>query len=430
MAMTITLATTENASETALAPYADEKVLLELATRLLDFHPAAAEVGRPGMLLAAQLAILMGASPLPGTNEIHIWKDKKDRPVVVPGINYWRRRSKALGGVFWDFEKRPMTAAERDAYGIRPGFLAAICRGVPGADIEYWTAKGVSWDQAIKSFGITGIGVVKQGDYEKEGRPLIWTALKRCQTDFYKQAFPYVPGEKPIVEPGRGMILNHETGSYQPDYDYKWREIDRSLDETDYVGLAEDEHPEQLNYDLGLIDKLPPVESEVIDNQEEPPAEELPVLLLYGNDKTEVDLENEREQKAFASYVEIEGKKPFSRPVLRTWANQQPRSAEDVRAGLLKKAANGYQGPVTNNSNMLGVVSIAMSKVFPKQKNRYAALDWLFGVASNKDLTGGQAHALIGWIGGTATNDYAPNDKAMKEGANILAAALRDNEEE
>ena len=68
------IAIVEHVSGTALENFRDRDEVRELAQRLLSLHPQAKEIGISGMTAVAQLALLVGASPLPGTNEIHVWK--------------------------------------------------------------------------------------------------------------------------------------------------------------------------------------------------------------------------------------------------------------------------------------------------------------------------------------------------------------------
>ena len=82
----------ENVGETALSMYENRNVVRELASRMIMLHPAAAEVGNRAMMEAAQLALMIGASPLPATNEIHIYP-ANGKVIVQPGINYWQRRA-------------------------------------------------------------------------------------------------------------------------------------------------------------------------------------------------------------------------------------------------------------------------------------------------------------------------------------------------
>lgn len=251
---------------TALAAYGEREVVRELVSRLLKFHPAAKEVGMPGMIMAAQLAILMGASPIPGTNEIHIWRDNRGNIIVAPGINYWERRARQQGGVFWDIEPRPMTEDEKRMYRITPNDLAAICRGVRLADLTDWIGKGLPPEAALRGFGRIGLGVCSTRTYSwkdeqdfserKQGRPLIWTAIKRARTDCLKNLFPVIPGER--VEGGPGMALGKD-GAYRPVYDSHWVALDaKIIDDEPIPGELTDEDKNEFLWgsSLGIGDSM------------------------------------------------------------------------------------------------------------------------------------------------------------------------------
>jgi hypothetical protein len=180
---------------TQIEQYGQREIVRELVSRLMLFHPAAKEVGEPGMLAAAQLAVLIGASPLPGLNEIHIWKDPKTGNVIVqPGINYDRRRGNDLGGVFWVDDPRPMTIDERAAYLVPEGIPAAICKGARYDRVRELLQLGVSVNDAVKGMTMTGVGTVdktsKGALYAKKNRPLVWTATKCAEADLLRKLFP------------------------------------------------------------------------------------------------------------------------------------------------------------------------------------------------------------------------------------------------
>lgn len=212
---------------TALEYYHDRMIIGELVDRLMSFHPAAEEVGQVGMRQAAQLAILMGASPLPATNEIHVWKDERGKITVAPGINYWRRRATYYGGVFWKDRPRPMTSEEVIVNGLADNELGAICVGMRAIDLNTWMSRGMTIQDALRSFSQVGLGSVRKNEYPKKGRPLIWSAIKRCETDLLKQLFPYQPGEK--FEPGAGL-MSADQGTYIMDEGSPhWAGLDMSL---------------------------------------------------------------------------------------------------------------------------------------------------------------------------------------------------------
>lgn len=232
----------DDVAETSLVAYENRDVVRELTARLMMFHPAASEIGSTGMIQVAQLAIIMGASPLPGVNEIHAYTSG-NRVIVQPGINYWMRRSIHYGGIFWVIPVRPMTPDERGLYDIEEDDLAAICIGCRSRELEYLQTHGLTLDAASESTRITGLGVVGRErwssgkDYKerKAGRPLIWTAIKRAETDFYKKAFPFIPGEK--VPAGLGMALT-ASGEYIPKFDRQWQELG-DPGKTEYPPLIE-----------------------------------------------------------------------------------------------------------------------------------------------------------------------------------------------
>ena len=190
-----------NNTKTAIAPidvsgtqierYGQRAVVRELMSRLLMLHPAASDVGESGMLAVAQLAVLVGANPLPSTNEIHVWMDPRKGVTVDLGINYFRRRGNELGGIYWAEEPRIMTDAEYDTFGLDPkGQIGAICRGARLDKIRELVQMGIPFEGALKGLVRTGVGTVSRGDYPKKGRPLAWTALKACEKDLCRALFP------------------------------------------------------------------------------------------------------------------------------------------------------------------------------------------------------------------------------------------------
>lgn len=175
---------------TALSAYAEREDVRELGDRLMAMHPAASEVGPAAMRAAAQLAILLGANPLPGVNEVHIWKDNKGRSCMSLGINYWRRKSQEWGGVLYQTEPRPMTPQEATLYNIPQGVTGAICKGARAADVIKYRQLGFSAAEIWSMCGRVGLGTQQQNEYAKQGRPSVWTAMKRAETDMLRQLFP------------------------------------------------------------------------------------------------------------------------------------------------------------------------------------------------------------------------------------------------
>lgn len=186
---------------TPIHVYARRPVVRELAARLMSLHPAAKEVGAEGMLAVAQTAVLIGANPLPGTNEIHVWKNKKGRTQIDLGINYFRRRARELGGIFWRRKPEQMTDDERKEYMIPDGQIACICEGCRQSDMKDLMAAGIAPNDIWTGVGELGIGTVGRDERAKEGRPLVWTGFKRCEKDIYRKLFPNLERPAPQRAP-------------------------------------------------------------------------------------------------------------------------------------------------------------------------------------------------------------------------------------
>jgi len=177
-------------SGTAIEMYGGRSMLRELTSRLMGFHPAAREVGEPGMLAVAQLAVLVGANPLPSTNEIHVWT-QRDRITIDLGINYFRRRANELGGVYWVEQPRVMTDREYTEYGIDARQqIGAIAKGARIDKIRQLLALGLPFEAAVQGNTRIGVGTVSRGAAPKQGRPLSWTALKAAEKDLCRALFP------------------------------------------------------------------------------------------------------------------------------------------------------------------------------------------------------------------------------------------------
>jgi hypothetical protein len=230
----------ESVKGTALQMYGERAIMRELVDRLMAFHPAAGDVGVKGMRQVAQLAITLGISPLPGTNDMHVWTQeksikvdgqwtKRDIITVIPGINYHERRALMYGGVEWMVPVQPFAEIDYDLYGVDfDKEMGALCIGCRAAEVERKVAQGWTIKDAQKAARIMGLGTVGRSEDPKKGRPLIWSAFKRARTDFFRQAFPYIPGEQ--VPPGPGMKWDADENCYVPAYDLHWGALNPALD--------------------------------------------------------------------------------------------------------------------------------------------------------------------------------------------------------
>jgi hypothetical protein len=210
----IALAVLEN-SETGLvtidtSAYAgrpiERDLVVEFGDTLMGVHPNAQEIGIRGMRTVAHLALITGAHPLPGTNGIHAWRDKKGYLCIQFGIGFWRQQGTLAGGILWISRPRPMTDEERAEYIIAEAQHASICIGALKRDVfallheaaEYNVT--INFQDAKLEVARVGTGIVNPGEYDKNGRSPQWTANLRAERDLLRQLVPVIsPGK---LEPG------------------------------------------------------------------------------------------------------------------------------------------------------------------------------------------------------------------------------------
>jgi len=199
---------------TSLTGYGERAEVRELATRMMKFHPAYKDVGETGMIAVAQLAILSGANPLPTAGEIYAWIDWRGDLVAMLGIAYWRRKAREVDAPIWfvdsenpdpeqrSYEPRQMLDAEREAYGVLDGDIAAICKAYRLSEYLKLLATDTPWQVAQQMLTRTGIGIVKHRETVAQkatrtrkigdpidpphGRTWAWVACKRAEQDVYR----------------------------------------------------------------------------------------------------------------------------------------------------------------------------------------------------------------------------------------------------
>lgn len=362
----------EDVNGTQLAPYANRDVVRELMERVMSFHPVISKMAKVDQraaqetgLRVAQFAILLGASPLPGLNEIHVYDDGR----AEVGINYWERRGEQKGGVLWDFEARPMTRQEMELYDVKDGFYGAICRGVTLNRVRELREMGVSINDIVKGQSITGIAVVAKGERAKNGRPPIWTAIKRCKTDFYKTAFPYIPGET-AVNPGAGMKQTEQ--GFEPDFSSRY---------WDEMGGYE---PGEVNPELDAM------------------SDDGLNGMLYGDDAIEGEV--------------VEQPKTHLDVLERLQTAVHPNKTALATEKQLKMMHSGLSQIFDDEKDKKAV----LLAVFPEMEDED-------GNISSKNLTVGQASVIIDWLDATKKNEYTVSDAARTE-AHIILNAVRQDE--
>jgi hypothetical protein len=109
----------------------------------------------------------------------------------------------------------------------------------------------------------------------------------------------------------------------------------------------------------------------------------------------------------------------------------RPWPAALIRAALQKKAAQGYAGLASDKQQQFVVSSLeALFKAddsTTREKKRHSLTMYVFGEASSKTLTAGQASALLDWAvlketDGNGKPFYSPSEFAPSEAAAMVAA--------
>jgi hypothetical protein len=178
-----------------------------ITDRLMSMHPSAKQVGTDGMRAVAQLALMMGANPLPTAGEIYVWVDWQGKTSTTLGVAYYRRKASEKDTVIWQSgnEPRPMTPQERETYGVPVGALAGLCKGLLLSEYTALLNSGVPWQEAQKMLARTSHAIVvademfyadnkTNRDKNRVGKPLPaptgrtwqWVAEKRAEIGFYR----------------------------------------------------------------------------------------------------------------------------------------------------------------------------------------------------------------------------------------------------
>lgn len=174
----------ERTAEHALALYGDSKDVKGLATRLQVMLPNAEEIGTLGVTLMAQIAIMHGLDPLPGSDHIYAWKqfDKKTGTKVLKTvIGYKGLLALARREVRFTYESRPMTDEEREEHCVAHdgyGYVTVLYE----LD-KAWECKqlGIPYPPVI------GTATWKPGDEVPKSRSAAWVCKKNSLKDALRQ---------------------------------------------------------------------------------------------------------------------------------------------------------------------------------------------------------------------------------------------------
>jgi hypothetical protein len=431
------LTSVKNTSGTALEAYRDREEVRELADRLLALHPQAKEVGKEGMFAVAQLAVMLDANALPGTNELHVWKSG-GKVLFQLGVNYYRRQARKFGGVLWNISRRQMSEGERAEYGIPNGQIAAIAKGARASDIEKYMGMGFPANQIWEMVGFTGIGVCGSNE-AKNGRPPVWTALKRAEVDAYRGLFPELgrqigdAGATAGIDMHSDPITDEEDEQWNADlFDWGGSEdtavishpvSTRSEDESvitvsnstdgDYTEIYV---PDNIaGYRIGDTVLVQGRDSQKPGTVTALNFPELVSVRVEGNGVVSVKADRLSHDSAeTVDWDELESANP----------NHGVRTAEQVRAALVEAALNGSENAASEKQIKFANSSLN-SATNGDEAKRKAFWKLVFGIDSSKDATGGMASATIDWLGAGKDNDYTPVDTAVRELERIYTAFLK-----
>lgn len=172
----------------APAIYGSKSEVRSLASRIMNLHPSAKQIGERGALLLAQLGIALGLNPLPGTGHISAWIDKDGRLCVHIGLE--GRMSLARRDSSFSVNTRPMRAEEIEEHGIAQGDRGAIAELFRHDLIREMQSLGLPIKPVI------GIGIATKGEYIAKGRSLAWRASQRAIKDALRAAYSFsLPSE-------------------------------------------------------------------------------------------------------------------------------------------------------------------------------------------------------------------------------------------
>ena len=119
-----------------------------------------------------------------------------------------------------------------------------------------------------------GIGTAAPSEASKNGRPLIWTAIKRAETDLLKQLYPNLERPEHGAEAARQAIAKMEQVSLD-ETDEQRQAIAESLTDGDLLPWVEGETVEAKNDDWDA-DTFGAHQEPESTNGKEPPAEPEP----------------------------------------------------------------------------------------------------------------------------------------------------------
>lgn len=163
----------------ALARYGDSDDVKGLTTRLQYMLPNADKLGTKGVALVAQVAIMHGLDPLPGSDHLYSWKDDRGNINVVVG--YKGLLHLARKQVRFTHVSRAMNDEERAEHGLAEKEIGYITE-------LYEIASAIECQKAnIPYHPVVGSARWKPGEKIPAGRTPAWVAKKNSLKDALRQ---------------------------------------------------------------------------------------------------------------------------------------------------------------------------------------------------------------------------------------------------
>jgi hypothetical protein len=180
--------------------------------------------GRNQLTIAEQNAVAlvawnMGLDPSPGVGHLYAWKEGEgDKQKFYVQIGYQGWIFKAQQKYQFVYDTREMSDKERDAHGLQPGDVGAICELYEVERAAQWRTMGME-PRPIKGYGVwrknlnyKNASWSAKEDNVPNGRSPLWVAEKRAVTDAMKHlGLGFGPM---IVQPVPGMEYDADSETY------------------------------------------------------------------------------------------------------------------------------------------------------------------------------------------------------------------------
>lgn len=183
----------EAQNNSAMTIYGETEEVKDLTKRLEFMLPNAQEIGSKGVAMLAQIAVAHGLDPLPGSDHVYAWIDKKGKLLVA--IGYKGLLHLARQQVQFTHQSRPMTPDERKENGVLDGQIAYITElyeiakaaQCQQAGVPYYPIVGTAiWSEEIEHRKKDG-GTWTEYNTPPTGKTGAWVCRKNSLKDALRQ---------------------------------------------------------------------------------------------------------------------------------------------------------------------------------------------------------------------------------------------------